>query len=249
MLTNKRTNTKPSIIHSPGMANSDYFKTNSCWSIIEKLSKKAKSNSPKKTSVILCNNIDDSVAEQCLKRIGIDHLVLGKQVEKWNNLYKLKLIVDYLEKSKPEQILYVDSTDVLVIGDITECDNILQKNKCKMIFNAELKFYPQCPSLKCNEEFEIRTSPNEYFALNAGCWIAESDFLLSVLEEILNMDMTSHVIENKGKIEEFRITKSDQFRWHILYKKYYPKIKLDHKCDIFQNIYLHNHFDFFQKML
>jgi hypothetical protein len=179
-----------------------------------------------------------------LKKIGCDYTVLGKEIKNWNNLYKVDLISKYLEKTDSETILYLDSTDVLVVGDIDE--SILKKKKCKMLFNAELKFYPSCPSLEEEERFEKSVCENQYFALNAGCWMGEVSFVKKIIQDFFDLDLEieNHVEENKNKLEKIRITNSDQFRWHILYKKNFPEIQIDSRCELFQNIFMHSKTDF-----
>lgn len=248
-MINKNTKTKPPIVHSPGTKNKDYNQTNPCWNLAKCISKRAKSKIPSKTTIILCNNVTDSVTENCLELMGIPYVALGKNVKTWNNILKVELVLNYIEKYRPSQVLYMDSVDVVVVGEMEKCDDILKDKNCKMLFSSETSFYPKCSSLESIENFEKEKSPNEYFALNAGCWIGNTDFLIEILKEALHMDMDYHKKKNSKELEEYRITKSDQFRWHILYEKYYPEIKLDHFCEIFQSLYLHDHSNFHFKLL
>lgn len=248
-MMNKNTKTEPPIIHSPGTKNKDYNETNPCWNLAQCISKRAKSKSLLKTTIVLCNNVKDSITENCLSSMGIPYVALGKDIKDWDNILKMELVLNYIEKYQPLQVLYMDSIDVVVVGDIGKCDCVLEEHKCKMLFSSETKFYPRCPSLMNVEEFEKEKSPNQYFALNAGCWIGYSEFLAKVLKEALSMDMSHYKEKNSRHLEEYRITKSDQFRWHILYQKHYPDIKLDHFCEIFQSLYLHEHSDFHFKLL
>lgn len=242
-MINQKTKTKPSIIHSPGMSNPYYYKTNSFWPHALKISNKISSIKKGNLEIILCNNLKNPLTELNLKKIGIEYTVLGKEIKQWNNIYKVKLIKDYLYKTKSKFILYLDSTDVLIIRDLEE--TILSKKSCKMLFNAEVKFYPSCKSLYKEEEFEKSISPNEYFALNAGCWIAEVDFLKKVIVDFINIDKKiDKYIDANESLNKEKIINSDQFRWHILYKKNYPNIKIDNMCDFFQNIFLHSEKDF-----
>lgn len=248
-MINKSTKTRPLIIHSPGTKNKDYEKTNPCWNLAKCISRRAKSKILSKTTIILCNNLEDSVTEYCLKSMVVPYVVLGKEFKNWNNILKIELILNYIKKYCPEQVLYMDSIDVVVLGEMEKCDHILEEKNCKMLFSSEKKFYPKCPSLENVENFEKEKSPNEYFALNAGCWIGNCEFLVRVLSEALYMNMDEHKKKNSKYLEEYRITKSDQFRWHILYERYYPEIQLDHFCQIFQSLYLHNYSDFYFKLL
>lgn len=248
-MINKKTGTSAPIIHSPGMSNSDYEKTNSCWGVFRKMSKRAVSKSPCKTEIVVCNNMKEPIVEACLNSIGIKFLPLGKKEKIWNNILKIQLVLEHISKCEAEQILYIDSRDVVVVGDIAQCDGILEKYSCRMLFGAETNFYPKCPSLEQTEVFERQMSTNDYFALNAGCWIGDKEFLKTVMREALDIDLTGHLSENRGAIEKYRITESDQFRWHLMYERHQPEIKVDHRCELFQNIYLHKRSDFYFKSL
>jgi hypothetical protein len=248
-MINKKTGTSAPIIHSPGMSNPDYDDTNECWGFFCRVAEKANSKSPSDTEIVVCNNMEEPVAEKCLNSMGLKYTALGKDIKNWDNILKIQLVLDHISKCEAEQILYFDSRDVVVVGDISHCDDILDRRQCSMLFNAETKFYPKCPSLKGTEMFERQRSPNEYFALNAGCWIGKTEFLKDALEDALDMDLSRHLSENKGAIEEYRIIKSDQLRWHLLYERLHPKIKVDHRCEMFQNIYLHKRSDFFFRLL
>lgn len=243
-MINKKTGTNPPIIHSPGMANFNYKETNSCWELFKNISKRSKSRNAQRAKIVLCNNLNSTETENCLTELGLSFLVLGKDIKNWNNILKVKLIYESLKNISEDYIIYLDSTDVCITGDIFNSIEVLEKNKCEILFNAELQFYPSCPSLDPIEQFEKNNSNTDYFALNAGCWIAKKEFLEPILNELLNMNVEDHLLKNKGYIEEFRITGSDQFRWHILYQKYFPQIKVDENCDLFQNIFLHKFSDF-----
>jgi hypothetical protein len=187
----------------------------------------------------LCNNLEESAAENSLKNSGLEYTVLGKNVQNWDNMHKIKLVLDHMDKTRAKNILYMDSADVVVVGNLVPCVGLFENMDCEIVFNAELKFYPSCPSLNNIEQFEKAVSPNEYFALNAGCWMGRKNFVRKMLEELLLIDINEHLEKNRGFIEDWRISKSDQFRWHLMHRKYHPKIKLDHGCLIFQNIFLH----------
>lgn len=238
-MINRRTKGRPAIVHSPGMANPDYELTNPCWRHALKISQKTKSNQPEDTEIILCNNLRESVAEYSLKNAGLRFTVLGKEIRDWDNMKKVKLVLDHLKESETKNVLYMDSTDVVIVDDLAPCIERFSNENCEILFNAELKFYPSCPSLSEIEEFERKISPNEYFALNAGCWIGRREFVTDVMEELLDIEINEHIEANRGFLDEWRVSKSDQFRWHLLYHRHSPRIKLDHECSIFQNVFLH----------
>lgn len=249
-MINKKTKSRPAIIHCPGMNNPNNEKALECWRIFRSISKNAKSRQPADTEIVLCTNKVDSEAETCLKSCGMNYTILGRDIRDWRNAYKINLIFEHIKTCNSKQILYIDSFDSILVSDICICDKILSEKKCKMIFGSETEFYPRCPSLYEVEMFEKTISPNEYFALNSGCWVGETAFLRTILDDMVEIEIgiSEHLKKNKGHIDERRITNSDQFRWHIAYKKHYPKIQLDHYCKLFQNICFHekNNFCFKQ---
>ncbi|NIQ15564.1 MAG: hypothetical protein GTO02_14550, partial [Candidatus Dadabacteria bacterium] len=121
-------------------------------------------------------------------------------------------------------ILSSDSSDVVVVGDLL---NIVQKFEsfdCEMVFNAEKNIWPTDLS-KNMIEFEKARAGDYIFAfLNAGLWIGKTDFVKRVIREMFTYKFkTKH-------------TMSEQIYYKFLQFHHPDDIKLDYKCQIFQNI-------------
>lgn len=243
-MINLRTGGSPIIVHSPGMGRPDHAERNPCWGGFVSLSERSSSSSPSGTTVVLCNNLGDSVAERCLRRMGVGYVRLGEGLSEWNNLKKVRLMGEYLKGHRGGQILYIDSSDVVVVGDLSRLDGLLGRLGCGMLFSAETEFYPSCPGFGDLESWERSVSPNDYFALNAGCWLADPSFLVSLIREFWRLDLSAHLEASRGVLQYHTVAKDDQFRWHLIYRMFRPSVRLDHGCDVFQTTFLHSPSDF-----
>lgn len=226
------------------MGNENHASMNPCWPDFLSMSRGASSRQPERTTIVLCNNLEDSVAERCLRGMGLEYVKLGGGVKEWDNTFKSRLMEEYLVGHSGGQILYIDSKDVVVVGDLSVCDTALERLGCGMLFSAEEKFYPRCATLASVESFERSVSPNEYFSLNAGCLLADAGFLKEAIGDFWKIDIQDHVRKNKGTLASYTVAHSDQFRWHLLYERYHPQIRLDHGCELFQTTFMHTHADF-----
>lgn len=67
-------------------------------------------------------------------------------------------------------------------------------------------------------------APGEFFpCLNSGVWVAEASFARELAEYCAGL-----VVEKHGK--------SDQMRYKMAYRHFYPAMRVDHRCVMLQNI-------------
>lgn len=223
MIINKLYNTRPSIIHSPGR-----IEYSPLWNQISKLKNKFKTK-PDNLEIVTCNS---GIAARSLDGYslgtfenslnGIEHHVLGKDIgKKWNNVKKIELLVEFLSILKSEFVLYADSSDAVLVGDLNETLNHFKNTPCKMIFNAEKNFWP--PTMKNQKEFEQNVAKPPFQYLNAGVWIGETKFCEKVFKLALANNPTN-------------MPNSEQMRIKPVYKKLHPEIQIDDTCQIFQSV-------------
>jgi len=88
-----------------------------------------------------------------------------------------------------------------------------------MLFNGELVSYPKNDEIALFER-SCYHAESPFCYLNSGVWIARTEFLKEVIGDILSIRSSR--------------PRSDQEIYRKLHKKYYPKIQVDSKCEIFQ---------------
>jgi len=171
------------------------------------------------------NGKTNGTFEQSLLRAGIDNFhVLGKGITSWINKLKIPLLELFLQDLKTEYILSSDSSDVLLVRGLEGIIDDFRDFNCEMIFNGEKNIWPIDLSGTIIE-FEKRAAGDSLFPfLNAGLWIAKTDFIKSKITEIKNYTFqTKHVF-------------SEQIYYKQFYFNHHPLVQVDFKCKIFQNI-------------
>jgi len=126
---------------------------------------------------------------------------------------KIKPILEFIKTIPEKYILYVDSTDTILVNDILNPEQILETYKCKVLFNAEEGYsYPGHPCDKKEWLYEgyylhkskidqinmnrllnrCNTAPYVK-SLNAGVYLGEREFLIVCLERILDLMLDSPI--------------------------------------------------------
>jgi len=159
--------------------------------------------------------------EASLRRNGIDDVaVLGQSVTEWRHNLKVNLLLEYLNTAAvKDYVLVADSADVILANDIEPLVERFRTFGCRALFNAERRNYPRdLPS------FEEEVATGEFFPfLNSGIWLADTAFA---------RDLTDYCA--RLKVEKHK--KCDQTRYKMAFRHFYPAIRVDHCCLLFQNI-------------
>ncbi|MAH48540.1 hypothetical protein CMI37_22125 [Candidatus Pacearchaeota archaeon] len=160
--------------------------------------------------------------EKTLKYFKVPYVMKGRGTQGWRNTMKAGLLADYLPNISTKYTMGIDSHDVCLLKDANGIIDTFEEHfseGCDMLFNGELVSYPTNPELAAFER-EAYGKESPFCYLNSGVWIAKTDFLKAVIEDILTLRSSR--------------PRSDQEIYRKLHKKYYPKIKVDHKCKLFQ---------------
>ena len=173
---------------------------------------------------------------------------LGRQLEAWQHIQKLKLIVDYIEKNpEPRILLHLDAPDVLVIGDLRhtmDCFN--SEFGCDLLLGAEKNSMPSLQSavnltdrdarfLNRIEQFERAIYRYPFQHLNAGCFIGSKESILELFSEALNSRKQWRLSSRMWHGDLMH--DDDQVVLRELHRKNYPRIQIDHENKVFQNLY------------
>ena len=137
-----------------------------------------------------------------------------------SNRIKIPHTIDYLNKSKSKYVLGCDCHDSILLDSDIDF-NVLNYYECKMLFNAETKFWPtEFHEMQLKQK---RLASGKFRYLNGGAWFGEKETCL----EFFNL---AHKISNNYK--EFPY--SEQVCLHQPYIDLYPVVKVDYLCKMFQ---------------
>lgn len=167
-------------------------------------------------------------AEMSMDKFSLDYTVLGAGIKDWKNKYKLLLALDYLRRSSRKYILSLDSSDVLVLGDVGRVLRYFVDCGYRMLFNAEAGGYGDVGPIVSS----WRSGPGPFHHLNAGVWIAEREYAIDFLERCCRVPVSELV--KSGQIEG-RFIDSEQIRVQSVFAES-PEASLDSRCEVFQTI-------------
>ncbi len=173
------------------------------------------------TTYFTCSTYEskETNLEKSLKFFKVPYVLKGRGIKNWENPMKAGLLAEYLPQINTKYTMGIDSHDVFLIRDANQLIDTFEKDfDCDMVFNGELTSYPLNKELENFEKEKYKSSPFHY--LNSGVWIAKTDFLKSVINDILTLKSSR--------------PKSDQEIYRKLHKKYYPSIQIDYQCRLFQ---------------
>lgn len=159
--------------------------------------------------------------EESLRRNGIDDVVvLAATLAEWRYDRKIDLLLDYLTTAPvKDYVLVADSADVVLANDIAPLVQHFTALGCRALFNAERRHYP-----RDLPPFDEEVAPGEFFpCLNSGVWIADTPFAVELATYCAGLTVTKH-------------KNCDQTRYKFAYRHFYPQIRVDHRCQLFQNL-------------
>ena len=205
---------------------------------------------PADLDIVLCTTrATKQYTENILEYLGIDDfVVLGRHLETWKHIYKLELIVDHIKNNpQPGLLLHLDAPDVLVMGDLQAAVDYFHSDfDCDLLFGAEKNSAPgskttggimqsEVEFLSRIESFEEASYQAPFQYLNAGCFIGRKEYILDLFSEALHtrkqMKLSSRLHHGDYMYND------DQLVLRELHRKHYPRIQLDHRNKIFQNLY------------
>src|ERR1700736_1236032 len=147
LVTNRVFNTHPLLVHAHGPLNNK-----PAWPAIKKAGfGQLRSPLPPAPDITLltCNNGDQGMGlfEHSVDLVGLPCIVRGQNVGPWvNSRDKPRVLSDALASIETEYVLYADSRDAVVIGDINRALLLLQsRRKCQLLFGGHRVNYPALP--------------------------------------------------------------------------------------------------------
>lgn len=226
MLKNLLFNTFPSIVHANGPhAHKPYWQP-----VKDKLfsGPQQQYGLPADLTIITWNNGHKAMGifEQSMDHLGIPCVVLGQGVEVWRNSYhKPMLTYEALKDIKTEYIMGVDSRDAVIINDPKV---ILQQYKdqfdCDLVFSADLINWPSLALFRKYEDEIAEGSNSQFRYLNSGAFIGRTSFCRDFFKQATELTPIPGA------------EASDQGVLKQLLQETYPKVQMDYRCVMFQNI-------------
>jgi hypothetical protein len=136
---------------------------------------------------------------------------------------------------------------VLVAGDlqpVVDCFN--SDFQCDLLFGAEKNSAPgskttrgitesEVKFLSRIEEFEEASYSSPFHYLNAGCFIGRKEYILELFSEALHM--RKHLQLSSRLHHGDYMYNDDQLILRELHRRHHPRIQIDHRCKVFQNLY------------
>ena len=109
---------------------------------------KGKLSCPADLTIVLIHNYkDESILEKSLRYVGIeDFVLLQPATGKWpSNKIKLVELKNYLDSGEcaTENILYIDSDDAVVRGDLGGVVDYFQEEDCNLLFSSCVSVNPK----------------------------------------------------------------------------------------------------------
>lgn len=255
--------TSPLIVHAPGLQHSMkkkhiHMAFNPYWlPIFKNWEKEAPRLCRKETSdeltIITWNSTGiKGYCELSLEKLGLDYLVLGKNIKNWRNINKITTALEIIDSIKTPYIIALDSVDVIVLRDPHEAVEKFKKMDCDMLLNGEKNYYPDYGLMATGsyaitdkwKKFEKSLAKSEWKFLNSGALIVKTkfykEFLIGCLDRYATIKNCADSLPLPQdpfykKYPDFRISNSDQLIAHWMHCDYYPRMKIDYKMKIFFN--------------
>lgn len=225
-LTNRNFGTQPLIVHAHGP-----LQNKPAWPSIKEavFSLPAQSLGPiEELTLLTCNNGHENMGlfERSAANLGIPCMVRGEGIMPWiNSRHKPQVIYEALHEINTEYVLYADSRDAVLLGNPHQAIQRLKgKTGCDLLFGGDRINWPALDHFRRFESSLLGAKESQFRFLNGGAWIGRTVFSREFFAAAIR---TSPVQE---------VPDSEQGILKTLFPEYYPRVQLDYRCEILQNI-------------
>ena len=194
---------------------------------------------------------EKSILEELMKNMNAElYIIPFTKPFEWTG--KVTKTLEYLKYVETPYVMGLDALDVIPSTDEgnlwEEAIEHFKKKNVDILFNAEKSSWPDMgfgTSLSENHPLIFRLKKcleienkvygdmmgSEYKHLNTGCWIAKTDAMINFYKDVNNL-IQNYEHEIKGE----NYFGGEQGFVRALSPEYYPKLIIDHKCQIFQTL-------------
>jgi hypothetical protein len=166
------------------------------------------------------------VLERSLDHLGIPYRVAGHGIADWvNSRDKPRLTCEMLEAVDTPYVLGADSGDVVVVDDPAPLCRLLDERfGCDLVFNAGRINWPNLKEFKDFEDARPEAGDSQFRYLNAGVWIGRTRFCREFFAEVARTPpLARRPASEQGLVKQ-------------LFPRYWPRVQLDYRCEMFQNL-------------
>ena len=179
-------------------------------------------------TLLTCNNGHEAMGlfERSAARLGVPCLVRGQGVAPWvNSRDKPRILRDALREIDTEFVLYADSRDAVLLGDPAVArDRFAGMDGCDLLFGGDRINWPALDRFRRYERGLPGARETEFRYLNAGAWIGRTAYCREVFARACETPPVEEAPD------------SEQGILKAMLPDLYPRARLDHRCEIFQNI-------------
>lgn len=178
-------------------------------------------------TLLTCNSGHEAMGlfERSAERLAIPCMVRGQGIDPWvNSRDKPRVIRDALHEITTEYVLYADSRDAVLLRDPREALRHFDRSDCELLWGGDRINWPAIAEFREFEGSLPGARETQFRYLNGGAWIGRTAFCRDFFDEAL---ATAPVAEAPD---------SEQGILKALFKKHYPRTRIDYRCEIFQNI-------------
>ena len=223
-LVNRQFGTRPIVVHAHGV-----LRHQPAWPRI----REAVFAAPERRlgplpglTLVTCNNGHPAMGlfERSASRLGLDVLVCGHGIDPWvNSRDKPRVLSAALETIETELVLYADSRDAVLLDDPRIAVDLLPGD-CDLLLGGDRINWPALPRFRDFERALTGAGQSDFRYLNGGAWIGRTAFCREFFAE-------AAMILPLPEADD-----SEQGILKTLFPKFYPRMRLDYRCEIFQNI-------------
>ena len=228
MLTNTLFGTRPVVAHSPGFHHNPLH-----WAALLD----AFFSTPRRflggraeLTVLTCNNGSEGMGllERSLAHLGVPCTVVGRGLERWaNSRHKPTTLLAGLCAAETEYVLYADSRDAIVLDDpAIALERFLERFDCDLLFGADRLNWPPLEQFRRFEDGVSASRGSDFRYLNGGAWIGRTRFARELF------------LEAAGHLPAAEAPDSEQGVLKSLFQRHYPRVQLDYRCEVVQNVSL-----------
>jgi hypothetical protein len=226
MVVNLLFNTTPVVIHAQGRHSYKPY-----WQPI----KEKFFGSPRRVlgpipelTILTWNNGHEAmgILEKSLDHLGVPCLVLGQGVKNWvNSRDKPRLTRDALASITTRFVAGVDSRDAIFIEHPRLIlERFRREFDCEMVFSADRMNWPNHGEFKRFEDSLPGAQSSDFRYLNGGAWIGRTDFC----HEFFAAAAETPPLADAPEAEQGILKR--------LFQTYHPRVQLDYRSSMFQNI-------------
>ncbi len=179
-------------------------------------------------TILTWNNGNEGMGllERSLSHLGIPGLVTGAGIREWvNSTHKPLLTAEAVNTIETEYVMGIDSRDAILLGDPRAIlDTFNSAFDAELVFSADQLNWPNLKRFRSFENDIPGASASEFRYLNSGAWIGRTRFCREFFAAAARTAPAPEAPE------------VDQGIFKQVFQIYYPKVQLDYRCAMFQNL-------------